>query len=37
MQIEKNKLTVEMLENEYWWGGSIDKGTDNPFSSTSVY
>ena len=37
MQIEKNELTVEMLENEYWWGGSIDKGTDNPFSSTSVY
>ena len=31
------KYEFKILENEYWWGGSIDKGTDNPFSSTSVY
>lgn len=33
----KNKLTVEFLENEYWWGGHGEEGTQNPFSEKSEY
>lgn len=34
---EKNRLIVDIYENEYWWGGSADDGTENPFSCESLY
>ncbi len=33
----KFKKTIEMLENEYWWGGHGEEGIENPFSKKSNY
>ena len=32
-----NKLTVTILENEYWYGSVVDDGINYPFSQTDTY
>ena len=32
-----NKLTVTILENEYWYGSVVDDGIKYPFSQTDTY
>ena len=31
------KLTVEIKENEYWWGGSVTDGGEMPFSQRTLF
>ena len=29
-------MEINILENEFWWGGSIDDGTLMPFSRSTA-
>lgn len=29
-------MKIQILENEYWWGGIVDIGTEMPWDETSV-
>ena len=33
--MEKNKLEIQMLENEYWWGGCVNLGHEMPYGVRS--
>ena len=30
-------LSLEMPENEFWWGGAVNRGTEMPFHRDSSF